>query len=311
MFRAAVDVVTGFLGSGKTTLVGELVRAAAPARVAVVVNELAEVGLDGTILAGAPGIAAASILEADCICCRLEDSRFERGLHELMDRVAPDLVLFEASGAARPDPLLARLRGAGLGVDAIVCVVDGRRPGAALRASVVAREQLAVADFVVLSRADEASSAELEEARREVARVNARALTPHGRRGRIDDGRAALLVAPAPGAAAANSPSRTSRPGPTVPDGAPEIVARVFRRRGPIAHEGICQAIADLPPAAWRVKGIVDVGSPGWSLVVHSTLGRVEWEWLRLNTSESRLVVIGPAPATWWPEVEARLASAP
>ena len=99
--RVPVVVVSGFLGSGKTTLVRHLLRAAqgTGARVAVISNEFGALGIDQALLGD--GGEAFVELEGGCVCCQLSDELRDT-LQMLRERVQPDQVIVETSGVALP-----------------------------------------------------------------------------------------------------------------------------------------------------------------------------------------------------------------
>ncbi|WP_195819558.1 cobalamin biosynthesis protein CobW [Roseobacter sp. MH60115] len=108
--KLPVTVITGFLGSGKTTLVRELIRNPGGKRLAVVVNEFGDVGVDGDILKSCaiPDCPAENIMELanGCICCTVADD-FIPTIEALMAlEPRPDHILIETSGLALPKPLL-------------------------------------------------------------------------------------------------------------------------------------------------------------------------------------------------------------
>jgi cobalamin biosynthesis protein CobW len=108
--KIPVTVVTGFLGAGKTTLISHLLRNPGGRRLAVVVNEFGDVGVDGEILKGCalPDCPAESIVELanGCICCTVADD-FIPTIEALMALdPPPDHILIETSGLALPKPLL-------------------------------------------------------------------------------------------------------------------------------------------------------------------------------------------------------------
>lgn len=165
---------TGFLGAGKTTLILALARRAAArgARLAVIVNEVGEVGIDGEVLR--LGDLEVVEITAGCICCQI-GSDLMRALRELDELVAPDLAIVEASGIATPAGVweaIARFPPARLTGRETVTVVDPTRLEALLEVLTPLMEaQLAGADRVVVTRREQATSAELESARGAAARL--------------------------------------------------------------------------------------------------------------------------------------------
>jgi cobalamin biosynthesis protein CobW len=108
--KLPVTVITGFLGSGKTTLISHLMRNPGGKRLAIVVNEFGEVGVDGEILRGCaiPECPVENIVELanGCICCTVADD-FIPTIEALMAlNPRPDHILIETSGLALPKPLL-------------------------------------------------------------------------------------------------------------------------------------------------------------------------------------------------------------
>ena len=108
--KLPVTVITGFLGSGKTTLIRHLMQNAGGKRLAVVVNEFGDVGVDGEILKGCsiPDCPEENIIELanGCICCTVADD-FIPTIEALMKLdPKPEHILIETSGLALPKPLL-------------------------------------------------------------------------------------------------------------------------------------------------------------------------------------------------------------
>ncbi len=108
--KLPVTVITGFLGAGKTTLIRELMQNPGGKRLAVVVNEFGDVGVDGDILKSCaiPDCPAENIMELSngCICCTVADD-FIPTIEALMAlEPRPDHILIETSGLALPKPLL-------------------------------------------------------------------------------------------------------------------------------------------------------------------------------------------------------------
>lgn len=160
--RIPVVLVTGFLGAGKTTLVQQLLRSEEGRDTAVVVNEFGEVGIDQAVLA--PGTAATVLMGNGCLCCAVRsglDTTF-RALHSDRARglVPPFVrVVLETSGADDPGPILQtflseRALGREYYLQAVVAVADVATGLASLAAAPEARQQVALADRIVLTKRD-------------------------------------------------------------------------------------------------------------------------------------------------------------
>ncbi|VVE71950.1 cobalamin biosynthesis protein CobW [Pandoraea captiosa] len=138
MRKIPVTVITGFLGSGKTTLLRHILSNNIGLRVAVIVNEFGELGIDGEILKGC-GIGCDENgqetegqlyeLANGCLCCTVQEEFFPvmEALNERRDQI--DHVLIETSGLALPKPLVQAFNWPsirnGFTVDAVITVVDG------------------------------------------------------------------------------------------------------------------------------------------------------------------------------------------
>jgi cobalamin biosynthesis protein CobW len=131
--KIPVTIVTGFLGAGKTTLIRHVLENAAGRRLALIINEFGDVGVDGTILKGC-GIDTCpeeNIIELanGCLCCTVADD-FVPAIEALLARSPqPDHIIIETSGLALPKPLVKafdwpeiRTR---LTVDGVIAVADG------------------------------------------------------------------------------------------------------------------------------------------------------------------------------------------
>jgi G3E family GTPase len=174
--RTPVVVVTGFLGSGKTTLVNRLVRARAESL--VIVNEYGDVPVDHQLVEGVKEEAIP--LPNGCLCCHvrgdLEEALMGAALRRRRGEIAGfDRVIVETSGLADPGPVAQTLysdhalsRDYKLGP--IVTVVDAADAEARQASLDIARSQIAAADVVVLSKIDRA--ADLSSTKKEILSLN-------------------------------------------------------------------------------------------------------------------------------------------
>ena len=178
--RCTVNVLTGFLGSGKTTLLRRLLNSDAFARCAVLVNELGEIALDHELLERIDQETV--VLRSGCICCGVR-SDMAAALLDLTARrdrgeVPPfDRVVIETTGLADPVPVIntvisdATLRHH-YRVGTLVSTVDAVLGRGQLRQRPESRKQVAVADRIVITKADLASPEELLELRKTLRSIN-------------------------------------------------------------------------------------------------------------------------------------------
>ena len=159
--RVPVTLITGFLGAGKTTLLNALLKDASSGRVAVVVNEFGEAGLDHDLIEGVEDDVV--LVPSGCLCCsvRGELANTMAGLLERRDtgELAFERIAIETTGIADPRPIVQTLvadpyLSPRIRVDGLVTVADAVNGPATLDAQVEARSQAAMADLVVLSKTD-------------------------------------------------------------------------------------------------------------------------------------------------------------
>ena len=130
--KIPATVITGFLGSGKTTMIRNLLENANGKRIALIINEFGDLGVDGGILKGC-GIETCreeDVIELNngCICCTVADD-FIPTMTKLLDRAdRPDHIVIETSGLALPQPLVAAFNWPEIKtqvtVDGVVTVID-------------------------------------------------------------------------------------------------------------------------------------------------------------------------------------------
>ena len=189
--KIPTTIVTGFLGAGKTTLIRHMLMNAGGRRIALIINEFGDLGVDGEILRGC-GIETCrdeDIIELSngCICCSVADD-FIPTMEKLLARPdRPDHIVIETSGLALPQPLVRAFNWPGIStrvtVDGVVTVVDGKAVTEGRFAHDVAAvdaqraadasldhetplselfdDQMACADMVVINKTDLMTDAEI------------------------------------------------------------------------------------------------------------------------------------------------------
>ncbi|MDR9395083.1 MAG: cobalamin biosynthesis protein CobW [Roseovarius sp.] len=132
--KIPATVVTGFLGAGKTTLIRHMLENANGRRIALIINEFGDLGVDGGILKGCgiEGCADDDVMELSngCICCTVAED-FVPTMKKLIERDdTPDHIVIETSGLALPQPLVRAFNWPEIStrvtVDSVVTVVDGK-----------------------------------------------------------------------------------------------------------------------------------------------------------------------------------------
>ena len=191
--RIPITLLTGFLGAGKTTLVNRLLSAPDAGKIAVIVNEFGEIGIDGDLIAR----ASEDMLELTngCICCAAQGDLMD-GLNRLFLRkvglaepqVDFDKIVIETTGIADPSPL-ARLFYTDMKLDltfrldAVLTMVDLKHVTGQIARSPEAEKQIAIADKLIFNKRDLVDDAQFARAVSAVERLNpfsVKEVTSHG-----------------------------------------------------------------------------------------------------------------------------------
>lgn len=316
MSRVPLVVITGFLGAGKTTLVNALLasRAArnASGKLAIIVNELGAVGIDGALL----GTDARQVeLPGGCVCCVL-GPELDNTLLDVV-RTNPDVeaIVLETTGVAEPlpiawavqrDPVAAHVR-----LAAVVTLVDASNFRGSRGVSVSVDAQVAYADVLLVTKSEHAGPAETAAAITAATALAPKALVRVGSTTEHVTWLEQVLVDPSlehPETVGSrgghgHTPGH-GQPGHVHDDSCRDadshahgVDSTFVELTGPVDVEELEDALADLPANYVRIKGIVRDAMHGWT-VVHRVGLRVSTEPFVRQPDENlgshgRLVALG------------------
>ena len=325
LVKIPVTVITGFLGAGKTTLVRHLLQNPQGKRLAVIVNEFGDVGVDGEILRSCalPDCPEENIVELanGCICCTVADD-FIPTIGALMALVPrPDHILIETSGLALPKPLLKafdwpdiRSR---ITVDGVIAVADAEAVAAGRFAPDLARlqaqreaddsidhetplsevfeDQIACADLVLLTKSDLAGAEGVAAARAVIAAEAPRPLPVIEVLEGVIDPRVILGLGAAAEDDIAARPSHHDAEEEHDHEDFDSVVIDIAEQTDPQALAARIEALAN-DRQILRVKGYAAVAGKPMRLLVQAVGARVRVQydrpWGATEARQGRLVVI-------------------
>ncbi|MGH8700839.1 MAG: CobW family GTP-binding protein [Burkholderiales bacterium] len=291
--RLPIAVITGFLGSGKTTLIRRLLAHPGMNRAAVIVNEFGEVGIDHELIASSS--ESVSVLANGCLCCVVRTD-LQETLRKLFIRrqaaevMAFDRVFIETSGLADPVPVTQALLTDGVlaeqyRVDCIATLVDAVNGAAQIDQFEEALKQVAIADRMIVTKRDLVDDAREAALRACLAAINPHAELAVATHGELDPG---FLTGVSPRGTRLDAPAlgRWLRAEPPPLTGEERYLGALVsanRHRNIVsfvlwfdepfswgAFANAMQLLANLRgPDLLRVKGLVNVATERGPVVVH------------------------------------------
>lgn len=200
--RVPVTLLTGFLGAGKTTLLNHLIRDPDAGRIAVVMNEFGDVGLDHDLIEEATEETV--LMQSGCLCCSIRGD-LAKTMASLMARrkrgeLAFDRVVIETTGIADPGPIhhtliVDKLIAPHYRMDGIVTLADAVNGARTLDAQFEAVNQAAMADLLVITKTDLVSPSQLDRFKARLQSINSTARIVLGDHGRVSPGHLFNLTA--------------------------------------------------------------------------------------------------------------------
>lgn len=305
--RVPVTLLSGFLGAGKTTLLNRLVGDPDAGRIAVIMNEFGDVGLDHDLIEDVAGDVV--LMHSGCLCCSIRGDLAKTMAHLLsrrkQGRLTFDRVVIETTGIADPGPILKTmvtnaLIGDNFRTDGVVVLADAATGPSTLDTQFEAVNQLALADLIIVTKSDLVAPDACNRFETRLQAINATA-----RRVRVEHGRVAPSVLfglsamsqsatsetirawlgaqipeQDPAEARSDGASGTGRPVPALPD---EDDTDAYRKHritsasielsepipSSIFHLWLETLMALKARDILRIKGIVHVEDGEWPFVFH------------------------------------------
>jgi G3E family GTPase len=276
--RPPLIILTGFLGSGKTSFLQHFIEYQTQRSrfVAVIQNEIGEIGLDGKLLD-----YTVTEIDEGCVCCSLAGS-LKRAVQGILENFSPDYIILETSGLANPLNLLEDTAELGEVVrfDSTVTLVDALNLEAALADTPIAADQIRAADVIVLNKRDLVGDARLEVVRSRVQDINPRAPQFCTTQGDLNP----ALIFDADDSAGTDPNRKKSGVGSL-----PQAISSVhpthieagvwfksMRLHRALDREKFMQAVGSLPSSVFRAKGLLDFADLDETMLFQYVCGRFE-----------------------------------
>jgi G3E family GTPase len=296
--RPPLIILTGFLGSGKTSFLQHFIEYQTQRSrfVAVIQNEIGEIGLDGKLLD-----YTVTEIDEGCVCCSLVGN-LKRAIQSILESFSPDYIILETSGLANPKNLLDDLGELAemIRFDATVTVVDALNFESSLADYAIAADQVAAADVLLLNKSDLVDEARLEQVKRQLGRLKANAPVCVTRWGDVnpalifdvEDGSGSRD--PQASSAAALKPAHAHST--HTHDG---LCSRSIKLARPLDRRRFLDAVCRVPASVFRIKGIVDLSDPPQTMLFQYVAGRYELSaFPHTRTRDRFLTLIGKTEDT-------------
>lgn len=292
-------IITGFLGVGKTTMLTRTVKEHfSDKKVAIIVNEFGDIGIDGDILSN----VYSEVLEISegCICCQLAEE-FESGVIEIMNKYKPEIIFVETSGASEPFPIFLSLQNLGISVEGVICVVDSKNLDS-YKDNSTAKYQIGGSNIMILNKTDLIDDNELEVIKKEVTNIKEEYNIKNTLTGKtifnnyvINNSQQGLVnkeifegvykIDEIIGLA-----KDYKHPDHTTKD---SITQKVAYLKEDIEFNDVDEILKNIPKSIYRVKGVVKVKDVPNPIVINYSFGNVSFEELDEYNEPSIMIFIG------------------
>ncbi len=172
--KVPLIIVTGYLGSGKTTFLRRVIENVKDKKIAIIMNEFGEIVIDAEIIKG----KAVNMVElaGGCVCCSLT-GELEYAIKEIIEKVNPDYILIETTGIAEPDALILNIENIKeVMLDNVITIVDCDSVIKFPDIGYVGKIQIEMGDFILLNKADLVNEEQFKFVEQKIREINNRAV---------------------------------------------------------------------------------------------------------------------------------------
>jgi G3E family GTPase len=272
--RPALLILTGFLGSGKTSFLQHFIEHQVQRShfVAVIQNEIGEIGLDGKIL-------DYSVTEIDegCVCCTLVGS-LKQAVRRILTDFQPDHIIVETTGLANPLNLLDEMAELSdlVRFDSVTTVVDAVNALHTLDNQPIAVDQVKAADVLLLNKQDLVDPDLLQRTHQRLRGLNPHAPILTTTKGHVHPALIYEMEDIGRERPDRKNPAGGSRPIGCVSHLDQGLWSHTIRLHRPVAQAVFWDTVAAIPPTVFRAKGVVDLDQPRQTVIFQYVAGRCE-----------------------------------
>ena len=172
--KVPLIIVTGYLGSGKTTFLKRIIENIKDKKIAIIMNEFGDIVIDAEVIKG----KAVNMVEltGGCVCCSLT-GELEYAIKEIVEKVKPDYIIIETTGIAEPDAIILNIENIKeVMLDNVITIVDCDSIIRFPEIGYTGRIQIEMGDFILLNKADLVSEEQFKIVQQKVREINDRAV---------------------------------------------------------------------------------------------------------------------------------------
>jgi G3E family GTPase len=292
--RPQLIVLTGYLGSGKTSFLRHFIEYQVQFNrfVAIIQNEIGEVGLDGKLLDHDFSVTE---IDEGCVCCSLVGN-LKSAIHQILSSFHPDYIVLETTGLANPYNLLEEIAEVEdlVRFDSVTTMVDGRNVEKSLADCEVVSEQIKAANVLLLNKKDLLNEVQLQEVKNKLRQINPTAPVVTTQQGDINP---ALIYGVDPQDSIEITNQKEYQPeGLQIhhPHEAYGLSSYKISFSNAVDRDPFLEAIESLPPNIFRIKGVLDFIDTGKPLLFQYVVGRFELsEFNNPNLADRFLIFVG------------------